>query len=1047
MKRTWIACCLLLAATDATGECSTDGSCVGNSSDEAGLIQFLPGQSEFLKAPRTTRIHRGVTRGAYHAAKIFDSAGSLGDVTGFSAHGSELNVSCGKALVSLTFISDAGTGWNIMESMHIHQMLVGPDDGEIVTMPKHGDRPSAHFVKSSSGFTFHSGALRVTGSLKPLKLQLHQGMQNGYSYDHTGRLVIIQEPGDDDGWDAGARANPVPFFMSSTGYGCLRNTFMPGNYNFSSPATFSHDEKGLDAFYFVGSMKEILRRYTKLAGKPFLPPTWGLFMGDSDCYNNQRHQYNTSSVLAVAENYTVHNMPRGWMLVNDGYGCGYTTRKMLVETQEEHCASHEDLAQQGLRMGLWTSTGLDQAHWEVSKAHSRVIKTDVAWVWWGYKFGLDAVKLASKIVSLGRRSHASGDVDGIFYGSAETYARDLQWKTFLTVSMYMSGWAPHDKQPWAFGEPYTSYNRKWLQLRARLTPYLYSLSFHAHVTGLPPVRAMELEFPEESQTWTMSTRSSLAYQFMSGPFFLVAPVYENSTTRSDILLPTGEWIDFFDENRRLQGPSIQTMHCPLQEMPVFVRSGAIIPMWPLLNFFGEKRVHVLTLDLYPGASSSFKLYEEPRRGRCRSNMWDDGMTRAYSHGHFATQLFELSSSAGRIKFCIGASKGSYDGKLSARSYWLQVHAVPGETTSSVTFGDEPLHKLEECKEHGSPGWCTSGHTVYVKTPLLKETEAMCVPPPSFTCPHCSKKVQIPKSIWPKDAGVVVKTPSRKGREPPCEEVKGRHAARGTSLSPQPQQQQRKVARVVSSTYRHGNRADFYLDGKKVPLESGKWQLHEYQRRGFNVVTLDPDTQQVTSATCYDTSGGGQVAVAQLATDLNALPEGRVVLVAVRGSGLESLSGAAMRALRRVGATSAISGGRSQEGYVLIGIKGGEATAERRGHHVEEGQLQEGQLQDSRQVTMLLFSLMSMLFLTTLREFQNALHDRDQDQFYAAQLKIVKVVFMIMPDTGEFTDTILEFATTVAQQVLLIAVQSGILISISHDLFYFIVIYSLVLKLS
>lgn len=196
-------------------------------------------------------------------------------------------------------------------------------------------------------------------------------------------------------------------------------------------------------------------------------------------------------------------------------------------------------------------------------------------------------------------------------------------------------------------------------------------------------------------------------------------------------------------------------------------------------------------------------------------------------------------------------------------------------------------------------------------------ELLSVPPPSFTCPHCSKKVQIPKSIWPKDAGVVVKTPSRKG-----------------ALSPQPQQQQRKVARVVSSTYRHGNRADFYLDGKKVPLESGKWQLHEYQRRGFNVVTLDPDTQQVTSATCYDTSGGGQVAVAQLATDLNALPEGRVVLVAVRGSGLESLSGAAMRALRRVGATSAISGGRSQEGYVLIGIKGGEATAERRGHHVE-----------------------------------------------------------------------------------------------------------------
>lgn len=151
------------------------------------------------------------------------------------------------------------------------------------------------------------------------------------------------------------------------------------------------------------------------------------------------------------------------------------------------------------------------------------------------------------------------------------------------------------------------------------------------------------------------------------------------------------------------------------------------------------------------------------------------------------------------------------------------------------------------------------------------------------------------------------------------------------------------------------------------------------------------------------------------------------------------------------------------------------------------------------VTMVVFSVQSMLFLSTLREFQNALHDKDQDRFYAAQLKIVKVVFLIMPvigmrfllrgtlslewrryltqmllsryinekklyyrlkllgrgldnpdqriaqDTGEFTDVLLEFVTTVAQQVLLILVQSGILISISRDLFYFIVLYSLILN--
>lgn len=206
------------------------------------------------------------------------------------------------------------------------------------------------------------------------------------------------------------------------------------------------------------------------------------------------------------------------------------------------------------------------------------------------------------------------------------------------------------------------------------------------------------------------------------------------------------------------------------------------------------------------------------------------------------------------------------------------------------------------------------------------------PPPFFSCPFCSRRVQVPKSIWPSDPGVMVRTGPRRGKGP--EYDGGFHP------------EKRKIARVVSSTYRHGNRADFYLDGKKIALDSGRWAFHEQNRRGFNIVTLDPDSQQILSAMSYDTASGGNVAVSQLATDLNSLPEGRIVLVAVRGSGLQSLSGAAIRALRRVGATSMVSGGRSQEGYVLIGMKGGDAVAERRGHHVEvEGVLPRPPWQD------------------------------------------------------------------------------------------------------
>ncbi|CAJ1381314.1 unnamed protein product [Effrenium voratum] len=638
--------------------------------------QMLDNPYPKLSGPRSTRFPQAIEH-LYVAPRIRRKPGAVGSVTGFAwnaPNGSELNISAGQTLVSLSFVSGGVLRLRLAPSGDISD----PMHSEIVTLP--GAAPGAKFAKTADGFEFASGGVKVTGSLDPLLLTLHRaeavvwqelepmawnttstwqtlandgesfygcGMQNGY-FDHTGRFVLIREGG---GWDAGGRANPAPFYMSSKSYGVLRNTYKPGGYNFSQRVMLSHDEPGLDAFFFIGtSMKKVLNLYTGIAGRPVLPPLWGLFLGDSDCYNNKRHK-ETSSALAVAKNYSRHQMPRGWMLVNDGYGCGYTSRNMLQETQE-------GLESNGLRMGLWTSTGLANASWEIGNARSRVIKTDVAWVGSGYRFGLQAVKLAAQLMvnasdsrpytwtvcgwagtqkyaviwtgdnsgsweyirmqiptmigsGLSGFAHATGDVDGIFGGSAETYVRDLQWKTFLTVAMTMSGWAKYDKQPWVYGEPYTSYNRKWLRLKARLTPYLYSLAFHAHLTGEPPVRAMQLEFPTEK--WSSLNQSALQYQFMSGPFFLVAPIFRNESKRDDIVLPSGEWIDYSDGSRFTGPTTLQSYPCPLEELPVFVRAGAIIPMWPQLDYVGETPLDVLTLDVYPPTApgtSSFTLYED-----------------------------------------------------------------------------------------------------------------------------------------------------------------------------------------------------------------------------------------------------------------------------------------------------------------------------------------------------------------------------------------------------------------------------------------------------
>ena len=89
-------------------------------------------------------------------------------------------------------------------------------------------------------------------------------------------------------------------------------------------------------------------------------------------------------VQSVAAKYREHDMPGGWILPNDGYGCGYTDLPRTVQ----------ELAKHGFRTGLWTEDGVDKIAWEVGTAGSRVQKLDVAWTGKGYQFAMDANKQA-----------------------------------------------------------------------------------------------------------------------------------------------------------------------------------------------------------------------------------------------------------------------------------------------------------------------------------------------------------------------------------------------------------------------------------------------------------------------------------------------------------------------------------------------------------------------------------------------------------------------------------------------------------------------------
>lgn len=576
------------------------------------------------------------------------------------------------------------------------------------------------------------------------------GQQNG-SFDFKGRTLEISYSG---GWEENDRPSPAPFYMTSSSYGVLRNTWANGSYDFRSNdyLTATHQENRFDAYYFVGdSIRDVLASYTATTGRAPLLPRWAYEYGDADCYNdgdNVKKPGTTPAgwsdgptgktpdvVMSVAAKYRGHDMPGGWILPNDGYGCGYTDLPAVVAGLKKY----------GFRTGLWTENGVDKIKWEVGSAGTRAQKLDVAWTGQGYQFALDAnMDAANGILAnsdarpflwtvmgwagmqryavtwtgdqtgswdyirwhvptligsgLSGQAYATGDVDGIFGGSPETYTRDLQWKAFTPVLMGMSGWSKSErKHPWWFDEPYRSINRDYLKLKMRLMPYMYTLGREAEQSGAPLVRGLMWDYPQDPHANTEDYK----YQFFLGRDLLVAPVYRSQAAskgwRKNVYLPQGQWIDYWDGRVIDAGAQGKVFDYPvtLERLPVLVRAGAIIPMYPQALYDGQVPKDVLTLDIYPYGQSGYTLYE------------DDGETRQYQRGAFTTQDISVTAPqgvAGDIAVRIGAATGDYAGMEKTRTYQLQLQTRV--KPRGVAFGGAAMPELasQAAFDTAQSGW-------------------------------------------------------------------------------------------------------------------------------------------------------------------------------------------------------------------------------------------------------------------------------------------------------------------------------------------------------
>ncbi|MBC8123162.1 MAG: DUF5110 domain-containing protein [Gemmatimonadaceae bacterium] len=197
------------------------------------------------------------------------------------------------------------------------------------------------------------------------------------------------------------------------------------------------------------------------------------------------------------------------------------------------------------------------------------------------------------------------------------------------------------REPWAYGRWVLEALRKAMRTRIEFVPYLYHLSRVAYDTGLPLCRPMYLGYPEESEAYRVPT------QYLLGEGVLIAPVVEAGGYRQ-VWLPVGEWWAR-ETHTRHSGPGQLDLWVRLDQVPVFVQAGTLLPLQPAGLRAGSAPSAVLVLEVYAGASGELDFYE------------DDGESTEYRTGPGSRRRFRQHREDDRDMLTCEPARGSYTG--------------------------------------------------------------------------------------------------------------------------------------------------------------------------------------------------------------------------------------------------------------------------------------------------------------------------------------------------------------------------------------------------
>jgi len=280
------------------------------------------------------------------------------------------------------------------------------------------------------------------------------------------------------------------------------------------------------------------------------------------------------------------------------------------------------------------------------------------------------------------------DIGGFDAGDAEQnnpelFTRWFQWGVFSPILKTHSACDPRQKRnPWEFDAETLFRIKELLELRYSMIPYIYNAARIAYETGISLLRPLYYEHAVREEAY------SFPNEYYFGPDMIVSPITspmekDSLLATQKLWLPPGEWYEWAT-GTLLAGDRVVERPFTINEIPVYVRGGAIIPMQQAMKNTSEKAVDPLILKVFPGKDTMVKIYE------------DEGNNLGFKHGLFSHMPVQSQRQGNRQTILIGPVSGSFPGQLPARSYALHlVRCLPPKEVTvngvSWSYSEKPAH--------------------------------------------------------------------------------------------------------------------------------------------------------------------------------------------------------------------------------------------------------------------------------------------------------------------------------------------------------------------